>query len=119
MLAIAVSIAIYFGLNKVPAECGRRHINDNLQLIGGRDAVPDEETARKFADIIFDSEDWLFPGSKEESALFPDGYFNTVEITFNEILNEWVVAYGPQYAAATLLVVRVRKDCGMITVRYE
>ena len=107
---IAVLFACYYvytAFNK--PICERQHLDDELKLWGREDAVPNEETARKIADVIVDSHD----GFAEDREYI-------VEINFNEKRYEWQLYYyiNPPEGYSVLggeIKISIRKDCGMIT----
>ena len=114
LLVLAViSLIIY--ITVASFECTRLHYDDNLRLWGSRDAVPDEETAKKIAVIVVERQmRYLNMGYQLANRDYNH------EISFNKVENQWELYLSPippegtAYLGAEIMV-SIRKDCGMIT----
>ena len=104
--ALVISLLIY-AICK-PIRCNRLHFDDNLQLWGTTDAVPDEETALKIADTIIKAQ------SDSRRGFNPD-YSYDIDIAFNSQTDTWEIHYSRGNVLGGEIMVHIRKDCGMIT----
>jgi hypothetical protein len=105
MLAVSLSAHIAF---RKPV-CEHIHLDGYNQLWGYVDAVPNEETAKKLADIIIEA----------QSGFIPDIVYD-YDISFNVGNNTWVVKYRPLHPDESMLFwdgerhISIRKDSGMV-----
>lgn len=80
-------------------------LDNNQQIWGEVDAVPNEDTAIKIANIIL-----------EAQSGFSEEYTYNIEVSFNEQSNTWEVYYAP--AASVLgggIKVHIQRSNGAIT----
>lgn len=103
VLSLSVILLSVYILIQKPI-CERIHIDDNMKLWGTKDAVPDEKTAKKIADIIIDAQSGFEP-------IFD----YTVEVNYNADKNEWELLYHPGAVSGGGITIHLRKDNGMVT----
>ena len=90
-------------------ECSRMHFDDNMKLWGTRDAVPDEETAKKIADIVIRAQtEILGYGLRED-------WEYEITATYDTLGNRWHIHYSPGIVVGGEIMIGIRKDSGMIT----
>ena len=106
LLVFATSLIVYIiMLKSVESECSRVHLDVDLRLWGTHNAVPDEKTAIKIAEIALNAQSiGPLPNIEYE-----------IEVTFYEEHNIWEVYYYPGASTYGGKVVYIRKDCGMIS----
>ena len=107
ILIAIISLSVYFFTRD--STCNRIHLDDNTKLWGEYDLVPDEETAKRVADIIISAQSGFYEGLDYD-----------VEITYKEDSNEWDVCYHPivsdgMYLFDGTIEILIRRDCGMVT----
>lgn len=108
LLVSVISLSVYIAIRK--PVCERIHIDDNMKLWGTKDAIPNEETAKKIADIIIEAQS----GFSEHLKLDYD-----FEISFNEQNNAWEVYYSPIPPEGYLIEgggieIHIKRDSGMV-----
>jgi hypothetical protein len=111
LISSTVLLSVYIATLK-PDVCGRVHLDDVLTVwnswVGEYDIVPDEETARKIADIVIETRNKIM---SSESSID----MNNVSIIFNEKNNEWEVYYGlKEWVLGWGTIIYIRRDNGMI-----
>jgi hypothetical protein len=111
-ISIVSLVAYIMILQLIKHECELLHFDDNLQLWGMADAVPDAETAIKVADIIIDAQIKRF---SEEGRNFSTGLDYEIEVIFYDSENIWDIYYNPGATLGGAINISIRKDCGMIT----
>ena len=109
LLLIIVFLSVHIAIREQDPICDRIHLDDNLQLWGREDAVPDEETAKRIADIIIEAQEGF--GLK---ALYPSFEYEII-VKYNDRYNQWELYYSPGPSAGGGIIINIRKDCGMIT----
>lgn len=106
LLAVYIVNSNFF-IKNICIVCNRSLSSDSMQLWGTTDAIPDEEIARKVADVII------------ERVVLEEGntwYKDNVEITFDEKKNEWKLYYWNQeYTADGSIEICLRRDNGTVT----
>jgi len=114
-LGVSIILIILLSVYIVAHEpsCERIHLDDNLKLWETIDAVPDEDTARKIADIIIENL-WSIHFANEPEYEF------SVQISFDDDSYAWEVYYTPIPPEGYVIAgggrtIHIRKDCGMIT----
>ena len=81
---------------------------ETTQLWGDKDAVPDEETARKIADVIIER--------RVAEMDNPSWHQDDVTITFDDEKNEWNLHYwSPPGWAGGGVEITLRRDNGAVT----
>ncbi|MCL2108635.1 MAG: hypothetical protein FWH20_04725 [Oscillospiraceae bacterium] len=108
LLILTTSLCIHFALQK--SEDEQPVYADDMKLWGVEDAVPNEEVARKIADIIFIEH--------IQNHEIRDVDVHEVYVTFKEESNEWEIIYSPGLVAAYGAIFNIRKDNGMISASY-
>ena len=91
--------------------------NRNMPLWGKHDAIPNEDVAKKVADIIIEAQMDRMEISNDQRLIYD---FENVEITYNNKQNEWKVYYLPKpldgvYPEGGDITIYLRRDSGMVT----
>jgi hypothetical protein len=108
LLAISTILLLVYILSPKPYVCESIHLNDVLVAWGENDIIPDEETARRIADIIIEAQ---FDNIDDDSVWCRD----YVVVTFDEQKYEWTVHYRfPPDTMGEGIKIYLRKDNGMV-----
>ena len=115
-LTSTILLSVYVAISK-PHECEYVHLDDVLRAWssweGENDVVPDEETARKIADVVIEVRNKI---RGEEYKYIED----EIIVIFNEQNYEWEVHYPYQtetengWSLGWGTIILIRRDNGMI-----